>query len=329
MKEEKTAISRAIVAAIRETNGRFLERAKDKCWYDIGDPKATEKTSQALREGQPELRQKMIDSGMIKDFSMSPPGSIEMMLPPNTMATSVMPINNKTTLVGSDTSSNENYMRMMNNQYPSLGTSLDRLVPGRDTILHSNQQQIYGQSEPADYLAVPRERRLDHRKAATFSPPIHQKHNNNDNYQSHHFSRGEEKEKEKVEDIDDLDDNHSIMTFEMDIDEIIDIDSLAFLPPSSSSSPLANHLRALKEFESIEPIKIDKYHVIESSFSGHRNGNHYNRYSENRQFDRNLPRVSDDLELLADDDSGCISLEFVSSMVLPTQANSLHTRHTI
>lgn len=301
-----------------------MERAKDKCWYDIGDAKATEKTSQALREGQPELRQKMIDSGMIKDFSMTPPGSIEMMLPPHTMTTSVLPIN-KSVLVGSsDTSSNENFMRMMNTHYSSLGTSLDRLVPGRDTILQSNQQQTYGQSDSADYLAVPCERRLDQHKAATFSPPIHQKHNNN--YQSHHFSCGEEKVKE--EDIDDLDDNHSIMTFEMDIDEIIDIDSLVFLPPSTSS-PLANHLRALKEFESIEPIKIDKYHVIESSLSSHRNGNHYNRYSENRQFERNVSRVSDDVEHLVDDDSGCISLEFVSSMALPTQANSLHTRHTI
>jgi len=66
LKTEKLKISRSIVAAIREQQGRFLERdAKKQTWYDIGDKKAIEKTSQALREGQPKLRQKMIDSGQI------------------------------------------------------------------------------------------------------------------------------------------------------------------------------------------------------------------------------------------------------------------------
>jgi len=82
-KEEKTSISRSIVAAIRDQQGQFLEQrrpprvgggTKDEQnkiteWYDIGDAKATEKTSQALREGQPKLRQKMIEKGIIKDVS--------------------------------------------------------------------------------------------------------------------------------------------------------------------------------------------------------------------------------------------------------------------
>ena len=59
-KEEKTAISRSIVATIRNQQGRFLAE-RNKLWYDIGDAKATEKTSQALREKPPELRQRMID----------------------------------------------------------------------------------------------------------------------------------------------------------------------------------------------------------------------------------------------------------------------------
>lgn len=59
MKTEKLKISRSIVAAIREQKGRFLERdAKKGVWFDIGDKKAVEKTSQALREGQPKLRKK-------------------------------------------------------------------------------------------------------------------------------------------------------------------------------------------------------------------------------------------------------------------------------
>lgn len=52
------------MAAIREQNGRFLEKdANDETWYDIGDKKAIEKTSQALRENQPKLRQKIVEMG--------------------------------------------------------------------------------------------------------------------------------------------------------------------------------------------------------------------------------------------------------------------------
>lgn len=64
LKTEKLKISRSIVAAIREQKGRFLEKdAKSNTWYDIGDKKAVEKTSQALREGQPKLRQKIVEMG--------------------------------------------------------------------------------------------------------------------------------------------------------------------------------------------------------------------------------------------------------------------------
>jgi hypothetical protein len=64
LKTEKLKISRSIVAAIREQNGRFLEKDAAKGnWYDIGDKKAIEKTSQALREGQPKLRQKIVEMG--------------------------------------------------------------------------------------------------------------------------------------------------------------------------------------------------------------------------------------------------------------------------
>merc|ERR1719343_1636308 len=66
LKTEKLKISRSIVAAIREQNGRFLERdAKKGVWFDIGDKKAVEKTSQALREGQPKLRKQMVARGQI------------------------------------------------------------------------------------------------------------------------------------------------------------------------------------------------------------------------------------------------------------------------
>lgn len=80
LKAEKLRISKSIVAAIREVNGRFLEREDGKIsttldernpdgspvtWCDIGDRRAIEKTSQALREGQPKLLKKLQQSGQI------------------------------------------------------------------------------------------------------------------------------------------------------------------------------------------------------------------------------------------------------------------------
>jgi hypothetical protein len=63
-KVEKLKISKSIVLAIREEKGRFLEKNAKTCtWFDIGDKKAIEKTSQALREGQPKLKKKIAEIG--------------------------------------------------------------------------------------------------------------------------------------------------------------------------------------------------------------------------------------------------------------------------
>jgi hypothetical protein len=61
-KPDKMKISRCIVAAVRIKGGRFLEKGKggDQLWHDIGDKKAIEKTSQALREGQPKLKKEIV-----------------------------------------------------------------------------------------------------------------------------------------------------------------------------------------------------------------------------------------------------------------------------
>ena len=65
LKNEKLKLSKSIVEAIREQHGRFLERdAKTGAWYDIGDKKAISKTSQALREGQPKLRETIVQKKM-------------------------------------------------------------------------------------------------------------------------------------------------------------------------------------------------------------------------------------------------------------------------
>eukprot|EP00980_Cylindrotheca_fusiformis_P018091 scaffold5810_cov109-Cylindrotheca_fusiformis.AAC.1 len=55
-RREKPLIAQCIVYSVRQVGGRFLKRRKDKEWEDVGNTKAREKTSQALREGAPELR---------------------------------------------------------------------------------------------------------------------------------------------------------------------------------------------------------------------------------------------------------------------------------
>ena len=52
-KRDKAGIARIIVGIIRSRGGRFLKKLNDgtERWVDVGDKKATEKTSQALREG--------------------------------------------------------------------------------------------------------------------------------------------------------------------------------------------------------------------------------------------------------------------------------------
>jgi hypothetical protein len=51
-KKEKKMISNRIVERVRENGGRFLKRSADSgIWAEVTPTKATEKTSQALREG--------------------------------------------------------------------------------------------------------------------------------------------------------------------------------------------------------------------------------------------------------------------------------------
>ena len=61
-KNQKQLLSKSIVHAIRSQNppGRFLQKnAETDLWYDVGDVRALEKTSQALREGAPKLKAKL------------------------------------------------------------------------------------------------------------------------------------------------------------------------------------------------------------------------------------------------------------------------------
>ena len=55
-RRDKPCIAAGIVLAVRKVGGRFLKKDSQNTWKDVGNSRAREKTSQALREGAPELR---------------------------------------------------------------------------------------------------------------------------------------------------------------------------------------------------------------------------------------------------------------------------------
>ena len=73
-KKQKMMLSQSIVNAVRSQNppGRFLQKdVHHDVWYDVGDKRAQEKTSQALREGAPEIRTKLTQGGTPPDVTVS------------------------------------------------------------------------------------------------------------------------------------------------------------------------------------------------------------------------------------------------------------------
>mmetsp|Transcript_5708 Transcript_5708/g.16904 ORF Transcript_5708/g.16904 Transcript_5708/m.16904 type:complete len:636 (-) Transcript_5708:511-2418(-) len=78
-RREKPNIAKLIVLTTRKNGGRFLRRNKAGSWNDVGNIKAREKTSQALREGAPELRGngggKDDAAAMPKSFTVAPSGA--------------------------------------------------------------------------------------------------------------------------------------------------------------------------------------------------------------------------------------------------------------
>jgi hypothetical protein len=82
-KKQKMMLSQSIVNAVRSQvpSGRFLQKdMHNDLWYDVGDKRAQEKTSQALREGAPEIRDKLKAHEAVaeveSDASTAPPEPI-------------------------------------------------------------------------------------------------------------------------------------------------------------------------------------------------------------------------------------------------------------
>jgi hypothetical protein len=83
-KREKAGVAREIVDMVRALDppGRFLKKDSNGVWVEIGDRKAREKTSQALREGAPELRQELQTADEHLRVATAPP---HLIAPPATM----------------------------------------------------------------------------------------------------------------------------------------------------------------------------------------------------------------------------------------------------
>lgn len=269
IKEEKTAISRLIVSAIRKAGGRFLERAKDETWYDIGDSKATEKTSQGLREGQPKLRKKLIDSGEI-DLT----GSFHTTLSPLATSTKCM---HKFPHVGNVSDSSSNDVHMMNKQSSIPPRSFDSFVISRsETMWQDHPRHQYHQHEEIDKVpqhpmnnnTIFHGNLISHpcrQNSSTITPPPSPIPQSDDSPLPLFCCQNDEgRDIGDIPEVDILDDNiddNSIMTFEMDSDELFSADdSIEMLPSSIPLSAATNH--ALHELTKIEPIQLQKFRVV-------------------------------------------------------------------
>eukprot|EP00978_Attheya_sp_CCMP212_P017868 scaffold48121_cov47-Attheya_sp.AAC.16 len=107
-KRDKAGIARQIVKQIRERGGRFLKKVDggDDTWIEVGDKKATEKTSQALREGL-DVRHKTIKTSRADtESSTAPAGSAskKRKLSPTTSSQSFAAVGN---VVGSPAGAND------------------------------------------------------------------------------------------------------------------------------------------------------------------------------------------------------------------------------
>lgn len=75
-RSDKPRIAASVVKIIREVGGRFLKRYGG-CWVDVGDKKAREKTSQALRENAPEIRERQNVAIHLASVSVPPAPSVK------------------------------------------------------------------------------------------------------------------------------------------------------------------------------------------------------------------------------------------------------------
>lgn len=232
-KKEKTAISRTIVSVVRRANGRFLERSPNMdFYYDIGDAKAIEKTSQALREGQPKLRKRILHNRVDAND-----------LPSSTK------INPNSTCVRkvsySSIDLNDIRANKIRKAASIIGQSLNNPFSDVKTIM--NDRWLH-QTNDRNQLLLPKNRTV----TPPCTPPqlIYRKPIRDE-------MLGCTLPSVDI-DANDFDDDNSIMTFDMDEDEMVndddESDSKSILPIPTPSQSLSSHFRTMNELKSNVPV---------------------------------------------------------------------------
>lgn len=233
-----------------------MERSKDlQSYYDIGDAKATEKTSQALREGQPKLRKKMIDHGIItNDIHTCSTEHILSLLPPAT----INRIDPNLVFIGDDSYSSMNRNDMSSSSFTNQQRSMpeqslnhacvdmqprpimdDRLTIG-DCRFHPTPNGQFEQ--PKNTIVTP--------PVTPPNPP--QQLVEKTKFENNAFTCPFP---DMGMDTTDFDDSNSIMTFDMDDEEMInEDDAQSSFSASTPSASQTNHFRALNELKGNIPM---------------------------------------------------------------------------
>ena len=199
-------------------------------YYDIGDAKAIEKTSQALREGQPKLRKRMLNKVIAND------------VPSSTQIRANSTCVRKVSYSSMDLNDiNTNKIRKTGSMFgQSLNSPCSDKTIMNDRWLH--------QTNDRHQLLLPKNR--------TVTPPCTPPQS---------IDRNAIRDEMlgctlPTVDIDatDFDDDNSIMTFVMDEDEMIndgnESDSRQILPIPVPSQSLSSHFRTMNELKSNVPV---------------------------------------------------------------------------
>jgi hypothetical protein len=94
-KRQKLLLSKSIVNAVRSQKppGRFLQKHHDSgLYYDVGDQRAQEKTSQALREGAPDIKKKIGLAPTLENETHPAQSARPMVLAPPTVLVGALPV---------------------------------------------------------------------------------------------------------------------------------------------------------------------------------------------------------------------------------------------
>jgi len=159
-KRDKRDIAQRIVSIVRNNGGRFLKRNDNspEMWVDVGDKRACEKTSQALREGLEVRRNGLFEKGPVIPKDTAPKDNQanqanqnspeNLVSKASSMSSSVDPIQLPTTSNLINTNTTEN-----------LTTSTSSMVPNieatKKSDVHNDSKVIVAELESKGAAVVP------------------------------------------------------------------------------------------------------------------------------------------------------------------------------